>query len=146
MIIFPSPIIKIVKFYLAFSIPRNIIRALQAFFVFFNYAMPCSSSSQYKIPPDFILRFIRQEERSRQRYFQRTGADLNRTPTNCYVLRMPTTSICPVYVYEDFIGFCTSLLTNDRLPLKTCRAWASHPLALLLPYRFTATQYNHTCF
>lgn len=65
----------------------------------------------------------------------------------------------PFYVYEDCIEriclmwitaiqtqILTSLLTNDRLPLKTCRAWASHPLALLLPYRFTATQYNHTCF
>lgn len=65
----------------------------------------------------------------------------------------------PFYAYEDCIEriclmwitaiqtqILMSLLTNDRLPLKTCRACASHPLALLLPYRFTYAQYNHNYF
>lgn len=50
-----------------------------------------------------------------------------------------------------FRHYPTSILMSARtvqycqLPLKTGRAWTSHPQALHLPYRFTAIQFNHWC-
>ena len=50
----------------------------------------------------------------------RTGADLNRTPTNCYVLCMPSTSICPLSIF-CLQGLCRVAVTEEYLPeLPTC--------------------------
>ena len=58
-------------------------------------------------------------------------------------IRLPTGTAFYVICVRRVLSFPWQ---NNKLPLKTCRAWTSHPLALLLPYRFTAIQYHHNYF
>ena len=61
-----------------------------------------------------------------------------------WIVQWPTAQTMCIRFKKPFLRLADR--QNNKLPLKTCRAWTSHPQALLLPYRFTYIQYHHNYF